>query len=214
MEEFYKTIIEQSSKVTPLLSNNVDDTNTAQRLSSILLNEFNYLPWLRAITIALGRSKLGFINGSISYLDVDVPEYEIWLSKDQLVMSWILNSMEHNLTEIFSYSESAIDLWNAIHDMYGNQNNIAQIFQIHHEIANLHQDNRAFVQLLGNLKSLWNELEMFWPHTCDVAVLRKRTDEDKIFQILVSLSPDFEDLWIHILMNSKLPSLKFVCATI
>ena len=44
MEEFYKTIIEESSKVTPLLSNNVDDTNTAQRLSSILLNEFNYLP--------------------------------------------------------------------------------------------------------------------------------------------------------------------------
>jgi hypothetical protein len=85
MEEFSKTIMKESSKVTSLLSNNVDDTNTAQRLSSILLNEFNYLSWSRAVTIALGgRSKLGFINGSISSLDVDVLEYEIWLSKDQL----------------------------------------------------------------------------------------------------------------------------------
>jgi len=63
-------------------------------------------------------------------------------------MSWILNSMEQNLAEIFSYSESTHDLWNTIRDMYGNQNNVARIFQIHREIANLHQDNRPFVQLL------------------------------------------------------------------
>jgi hypothetical protein len=115
-------------------------------LSSVLLNEFNYLPCSIAVTIALGgRSKLGFINGSILSPDVDSPEYEIWLSKDQLVMSWILNSMERNLAEIFSYFESAHDLWNAICDMYGNQNNAAWIFQIHCEIANLHQDNKPFV---------------------------------------------------------------------
>jgi len=173
MEEFSKTIMKESSKVTSLLSNNVDDTNTAQRLSSILLNEFNYLSWSRAVTIALGgRSKLGFINGSISSLDVDVLEYEIWLSKDQLE-SWNLNFIERNLAGIFSYFESAHDLWNVIRDMYGNQNNATRIFQIHHKITNLHQDNRPFVQLLGNLKSLWNELEMYQPHICDVVVLRK-----------------------------------------
>jgi hypothetical protein len=184
-----------NSKVTSFFNNNTDDTNTAQRLSSILLNEFNYLPWSKAIIIALGgRSKLGFINGSISSPNVDSPEYEIWLSKDQLVMSWILNSMEQNLAEIFSYSASAYDFWNVIRDIYGNQSNAAQIFQIHREIANLHQDNKPFVQLLGNLKSLWNELEIYHPHTCDAAVLRRRKEEDIIFQLLASLSSDFKDL--------------------
>jgi len=131
MEEFFIAIMEESftSKVTSFFNNNTDDINTAQRLSSILLNEFNYLPRSKAVIIALdGRSKLGFINGSILSPDVDSPEYEIWLSKDQLVMSWILNSMERNLAEIFSYSESAYDLWNAICDIYGNQNNAARIF--------------------------------------------------------------------------------------
>jgi len=113
--------MEENSKITPLLSNNVDDINTAQKLSSILLNEFYYLPWSRAVTIVFGgRSKLGFINGSISSSDVDVPEYEIWSSKDQLVMSWILNFIEHNLVEIFTYSKSTHDLWNAIRYMYNN----------------------------------------------------------------------------------------------
>lgn len=38
------------------------------------------------------------------------PEYNIWLSKDQMVISWILNSMECSLAEIFSYSETSLDL--------------------------------------------------------------------------------------------------------
>ena len=153
-----------------------------------MLNEFNYLSWSRAVTIAFGgRSKLGFINDSIPSLNVDVLEYEGWISKDQLVMSWIVNFMEHNFAEIFSYSKSSHDLWNVICDIYGNQNNIARIFQIHREIANLHQDNRPFVQLLGNLKILWNELQMYRPHTIDVVVLLKRIEEDQIFQLLASL---------------------------
>jgi len=80
MEEFSIATMEESynSKVTPFFNNNTDDTNTAQRLSSVLLNEFNYLHWSRVVTIALsGRSKLGFINGSISSPDMDSPEYEI-----------------------------------------------------------------------------------------------------------------------------------------
>jgi hypothetical protein len=109
----------------------------------VLLNEFNYLPLLRVVTIILGgRFTLSFINGSTIPPEVNDVEYEAWLSKRQPVMSWILNSMEHNIAEIFSFSESLLDLWDAIHDMYGNQNNYIRIFQIHREIANLHRDGK------------------------------------------------------------------------
>ncbi|KAG6517659.1 hypothetical protein ZIOFF_021055 [Zingiber officinale] len=191
------------------------DANISQKLSSVLLNEFNYLPWSRAITIALGgRSRLGFINGTFKSPESSSPEYAAWLSKDQQVMSWILNSMEHDLAAIFSYSESSLDLWNAVRDMYGNQNNSARIFQIHREIASLQQDGKPFVNLLGSLKSLWSELEIYRPPTTDAAILQKRTEEDRIFQLLASLNPDFEDLRSHILMNTDLPSFKNICATI
>nr|GEY43814.1 putative Gag-polypeptide of LTR copia-type [Tanacetum cinerariifolium] len=117
------------------------DVSYSQRLTTILLNEFNYLPWSRAITIALGgRSRLGFISGKDVNPGVTSPKYEAWLSKDQMVMSWILNSMERNIAEIFSYSASSKDLWEAVRDMYGNQNNSARIFQIQLDIANFCQD--------------------------------------------------------------------------
>ncbi|KAB2611860.1 hypothetical protein D8674_019892 [Pyrus ussuriensis x Pyrus communis] len=114
------------------------DINPNQRISSVLLNEFNYLPWARAVSLALGgRSKLGFIDGSFPAPGVTSPEYGRWLCKDQLVMSWLLNSMERKIAEIFSYSESSLTLWTTVKEMYGNQNNSARIFQLKKDISSV-----------------------------------------------------------------------------
>ncbi|KAM2670201.1 hypothetical protein EV1_006165 [Malus domestica] len=191
------------------------DINPNQHLSLVLLNEFNYLPWARAASLALGgRSKLGFINGSQPAPDASSPEFGGWLCKDQLVMSWLLNSMERKVAEIFSYSESSLTLWTTVKEMYGNQNNAARIFQLKKDISNIQQEGKSFVQHLGSLRSMWNELDVYRPHTTDSSVLLKRTEEDKKFQLLSSLSSEYEDLRSHILMNLELPSFTSVCATI
>ena len=188
------------------------EPNPNQRLGSVFLNEFNYLPWSRPMSIALGgRSKLGYVNGHIRPPDSSSQAYEAWQCKDQLVMSWLLNSMKNHIAEIFSYSKSSFELWEAVKEMYGNQNNAARIFQINRNLANLQQDGKTYVQLLGTLKGMWSELALYRPHTIDVAELRKREEEDKIFQLSASLGSDYEDLCNRILMNPDLPSLT-VCA--
>ena len=191
------------------------EVNPNQRLCSVLLNEFNYLPWSRAVTLALGgRSKLGFVNGTIEAPEDSSPEYEAWLCKDQLVMSWLLNSMDPKLSEIFSFSESSLSLWKAVKDMYGNQNNAARVFQLKRNLASLQQGDKSFVHHLGCMKNMWNELDMYRPHTIDAAILLKRSEEDKIFHLLASLGSEYEDLRSHILMNPELPSFASVCTTI
>ena len=206
---------EESTIASPSTHISEMDINPNQRLSSVLLNEFNYLPWARAVSLALGgRSKLGFIDGSLPAPGVTSPEYGGWLCKDQLVMSWLLNSMERKIAEIFSYSESSLTLWTTVKEMYGNQNNSARIFQLKKDISSVQQEGKTFVQHLGSLRSMWNELDVYRPHTTDPTVLLKRTEEDKIFQLLSSLSSDYEDLRSHILMNPELPSFTSICATI
>ena len=161
-----------------------------------------------------GRAKLGFINGVIKAHEISSPNYEAWLCKDQLVMSWLLNSMERKIAEIFSYSNSSQHLWNQVKEMYGNQNNLARVFQLKRDVAALQQENKSFVQHLGNLTTMWNELDIYRPHTTYATVLLKRAEEDKIFQLLASLSSEYEDLRSHILMTSELPSFSSVCDTI
>lgn len=185
------------------------------RLCSTLLNGLNYIPWARAVTLALGgKAKLGFINGKIASPDVHDKSYANWLCKDQLVMCWILNSMESNVVEIFSFFESAKDLWKAVKEMYGHQNNAVRVFQLQKEIAELSQHKKTFTEHLGKLKSLWNELALYRPYTTEAAILLKRAEEDKIFQLLVSLDPKYEDLRSHILMTPELPSFNNVSTTI
>ena len=66
----------ESSQVIPAANFSEVDVNPNKKLSSVLLNEFNYLPWSRAVSLALGgKSKLGFINGSIEVLDTYSPTY-------------------------------------------------------------------------------------------------------------------------------------------
>nr|XP_011467293.1 PREDICTED: uncharacterized protein LOC105352303 [Fragaria vesca subsp. vesca] len=191
------------------------DSNPNQRLSSVLLNEYNYLPWSRAITLALGgKSKLSFISEKNNMPATSSPDFEAWLSQDQLVMSWILNSMEPKLSEIFSYSESALHLWKAIKDMYGDLNNAARVFQLKKDLAEIQQGNLSFVQHLGSLKAKWNELDLYRPHTTDAAVLLKRAEEDKVFQLLASLESEYDDLKSHLLMSPELPTFQMVCNTI
>lgn len=82
------------------------------------------------------------------------------------------------------------------------------------ELSIIQQEGNSFVQHLGELKNMWNELGVYRPHTTDATILLKRAEEDKIFQLLASLSSDYEDLRSHILMNSELPSFISVCATV
>ena len=89
------------------------EVNPNQRLCSVVLNESNYLPWSKAVTLALrGRAKLAFINGVVQAPEATSPNYVPHGScKDQLLMSWLLNSMEGKIAEIFSYSDSSEHLW-------------------------------------------------------------------------------------------------------
>ncbi|XP_070675786.1 uncharacterized protein [Malus domestica] len=126
---------DSASSSSPNLTQGVEN-NQNQRLYSVLLNEFNYLPWSRAVSLALrGRSKLGFINGSSEPSESTSPTYDAWHTTDQLVMSWLLNSMKPKLSELFNYSEFSLLLWEFVKDMYGSQNNLVRIFQLKKSVA-------------------------------------------------------------------------------
>ncbi|XP_068317215.1 uncharacterized protein [Pyrus communis] len=130
IEESSVNLERDGSYVAPSSPHSDVDINSNQRLSSVLLNVFNYLPWERVVSLALGgRSKLGYVNGVIPTPEITSPDYDAWLCKDQLVMSWLLNSMDSNIAEIFSYAESSMTLWKNLKEMYGNKNNAACVFQ-------------------------------------------------------------------------------------
>ncbi|KAI9182752.1 hypothetical protein LWI28_028584 [Acer negundo] len=189
------------------------DSNPSLKLSSILLNGYNYITWSRAVTLSLGgKKKLKFINGnSTCPADVADSKYEDWMASDQLVRSWLLNSMEPHVAEIFTFSDSAKALWYSLTEFYGNQNNATRIFELKTEITAAEQGDKTFSEHLRFLKKLWDELNIYRPHTTDERIILQRVEENKIFSLLNGLKPDYENLRSNVIMGSQLPSFSNVC---
>ncbi|XP_026445334.1 uncharacterized protein LOC113345900 [Papaver somniferum] len=115
--------------------------------------------------------------------------------------------MEPHISEIFSFSESAKDLWKSVASLYGLRNNAARVFELKREIAEAEQGTKSFTEHFGYLKKKWDELDTYRPHTTDAKSLLKRVEEDKIFDVLSSLKPEYESLRSIILMSAELPNL-------
>ncbi|XP_020875395.1 uncharacterized protein LOC110226883 [Arabidopsis lyrata subsp. lyrata] len=71
-----------------------------------------------------------------------------------------------------------------------------------------------FTQHFGKFRSLWAELEMLRPNTLDPAVINERREQDKVFGLLFTLSPAYNDLIKHLLRADKLQNLEEVCSQI
>ncbi|KAI9161361.1 hypothetical protein LWI28_016705 [Acer negundo] len=133
------------------------------------------------------------------------------MASDQLVRSWLLNSMEPHVAEIFTFSDSTKALWDSLTEFYGNQNNVARIFELKREIVAAEQGDKTFSEHLGFLKKLWDELNIYHPYTTDEKIILQRVEEDKIFSLLNGLKPDYENLRSNVLVGSQLPSFSNVC---
>ncbi|XP_056171795.1 uncharacterized protein LOC130139257 [Syzygium oleosum] len=171
-----------------MADNNKSVFEMSNKLTTIMLNGRSYLPWSRVVSIALGgRSKLGYVNGLIrAPASTDAKSAE-WQANDNRVLSWLCNSMEYQIYEIFAYSEIAKSLWDSLQDMYGNIDNASRVFELQQDLAHTEQSpNQTFIEHLGNLKKKWDELRQ----------------------------PEYEDLKRQILMSSTLPNFATVCAIV
>lgn len=77
-----------------------------------LLNEENYSTWIRAILMALSIKNIeGFINGTIQKPPItSTVELQKWARCNNLVKSWLLNSISHDIGASVVYNEAAHEI--------------------------------------------------------------------------------------------------------
>lgn len=80
----------------------------------------NYASWSRAMLIALlVKNKLGFIDGSIAKPNgSDVSLFYSWIGNNNIVISWILNSVSNEISASIIFSESATEIWLDLKDQF------------------------------------------------------------------------------------------------
>jgi hypothetical protein len=71
---------------------------------------------------------------------VDALEFAAWNRCNNMVLSWILNSVSQEIASSIIYIESAQEMWEDIKERF-SQSNGPRIFQLQKAIAALSQNN-------------------------------------------------------------------------
>ncbi|XP_059433814.1 uncharacterized protein LOC132166964 isoform X2 [Corylus avellana] len=175
-----------------------------------LLSGDNYGTWIRAITMALrAKNKLGFVDGTLIKPDspTDLPQ---WERCNDLVCSWILNSVSSEIRSSILYAETAREIWSDLSERF-SQSNAPQIYQLKQSISSLKQENNMSVSAyFTKLKSLWNELNSLvsiQPCTCGHGrTTAEKLQQDRAMEFLQGLHERYAALRSQILLMEPFPS--------
>ena len=173
------------------------------KLTTIILNgNKNYILWSRSVTIGLGgKGKLHFVIGTKEKPKLDKPneataaetaQIEEWETNDQMIMSWLLSTMDPKISNVLMYSKSAKEIWDKARRRYGQTKNFAHIFSIKQELSKIRQGNLSNNELVTEIMSKWEELNIYLPPTTDPNETQKRAKQDLIFTYLGALDPSYE----------------------
>ncbi|XP_060974307.1 retrovirus-related Pol polyprotein from transposon RE2 [Cannabis sativa] len=187
-------------------------------VSQLLTRQDNYIAWCRAMELAISvKNKLGFLNGSISKPPItDHILYNAWIRNNNIVISWIINSVSKKISSSILYDESAAAIWNDLRVRF-QQKNRAHIYNLRKDLMNLRQENQTVSIYFTKLKTVWEQLSNFRPNcSCNgcscggVKKLHEYHNMEYIMSFLMGISDLYAQVRGNILVMDPLPEINRV----
>ncbi|XP_019239047.1 PREDICTED: uncharacterized protein LOC109219082 [Nicotiana attenuata] len=184
-------------------------------LVPIPFDGIGYRSWRRSVLRALSvKNKLDFINGEFVRPSSDSPQFRQWERYDDIVTSWILNSLAKEISDSVEYVSKSAELWRELEDRY-DQTNGAKLYQIQKEINDLTQGSLGITAYYTRMKRLWDELSTLSAKsqcscncTCGAKETMHKAEQDRrLIQFLMGLNEVYTIVRGSILMMKPLPSM-------
>lgn len=109
------------------------------------------------------------------------PGYEKWEAENLTVMSWLLHSMQPQISWGLLFIRTEKRIWNTVNQTYAQTHNLARISQLSQEIAHHRQGERSLSDYYSSLRGMWEELSHYQPissHCAEDAAVPRRGETD------------------------------------
>ncbi|GJS73097.1 cysteine-rich receptor-like protein kinase 8 [Tanacetum coccineum] len=84
-------------------------------ISKKLTSSENYSSWKRSMMIALNaKNKLKIVTGALNEPSVDSEERAMWERTNDMIISWILNTISDQISNNLNFMNSASALWSEL----------------------------------------------------------------------------------------------------
>lgn len=187
-----------------------DPTN--YNLTTQKLNGDNYTHWKSSAEISLiAKNKLGFVTGTCKKPSDDESLIAQWERSNNLVISWLIHSIEPDISNSVLYCKTAVEIWDELSDRFG-QSNAPRIYQVQRELASASQGSSSISCYFTHLKTLWDEyLSKIEVPVCACGKsFVKLLQSQQVMQFLMGLNDDFKTARGSILMMHPLHNLSQV----
>ena len=190
-----------------------------QSLVADLFNGEDFENWRRSVTVALSaKQKVSLIDGSYKKPESNSPLLPYWQRCNDMVISWLLNSLHKNVRDSVLFHSTACDIWTELNERYG-QTNKARLFQAQKAVSCMTQDDQDIANFFNKARKAWDEFTAVGAtprctcSKCECQVNKRLQDYDqdqRIIQFLMGLNDSYTAVRGNILMMNPFPSLSQV----
>ncbi|GKF11808.1 hypothetical protein Tco_0049734 [Tanacetum coccineum] len=154
------------------------------------------------MVIALNaKNKMKIVNGNFVELNITSPIRALWERNNDMIISWILNTMVDQIGNNMNFTNSVNKPWLELQEHYA-QIDGHRIFQLTNDIVQLKQIDCTMEVYYHKLKGLWDEfdaLEASYLCTCvcdcDNGKENGEIDQRKrLVQFLMRLDESYSDI--------------------
>ncbi|XP_059436248.1 uncharacterized protein LOC132169195 [Corylus avellana] len=160
------------------------------------------------------------IDGSFPKPSMFKSCYNAWVLCNDLVISWILNSVSKEIYSTVIYITSAEVMWEDLKDRYSQRNGPC-VFQLQKAISVVTQEKSSISQYFTCIKALWEELNNYRPisicNCCNCGRMKSILElysQEKVLQFLMGLNDSFSTVRAQILLTNPLPPINKVFSLI
>ncbi|XP_026452697.1 uncharacterized protein LOC113353239 [Papaver somniferum] len=154
------------------------------------------------------KGKTGYIGGTV-VKPTNPSDLPHWIRCDDLVGSWISNSVDPEIRSSTMNFPSAREQWLEIKSRFSHHN-ASELYALKQSIATLKQDHLSVAMYYTHLKSLWDQLDAFRPIKPCICGAEKNYvnnhNQDRSMELLQGLHDRFSSMRSQILLMEPMPS--------
>ena len=177
------------------------------------LNGNNYLQWSYSVMMFIcGKGKDDYLNGVAAKPNKTDEKFKVWNAENNMVMSWLINSMTNDIGENFLLYGIAKEIWDVAKETYSNNENMSILFEVESVLHDFRQGELAVTQYFNTLNHYWQQLDLFEEHnwSCpdDGIKYRQIIERKRIYKFLIGLNKNLDEVRGRILGSKPLLNIR------
>ena len=159
-----------------------------------------------------GKGKDNYLIGIASSLAKEDSKFKVWMVENNMVMSWLINSMNNNIGENFLLYKTTKEIQDAARKTYSDSENTIELFEIEGILHDLHQVDLLVTEYFNLLTRNWRQLDTFetndQDYPTDKAKYKKILERKHVYKFLLGLNKNLDKVRGRIMGMKPLPSIR------